>query len=199
MLNLFKKKLPHCDILFKKYLAPWYPADNRPLQTRPDLYTIAAFQGDPIDLDTIQYLTPVYLNDYKNLINSTMLEAALADFQGTHIDLVFLEKVDSYFNKAKILELLADSDPTDFGNSYIVTVCELGALLGALFKQNNEFDWLYSNPYFHSIIVHKNTGIAIPVFDWAVKKLSGYGVDDGLVQKFQAANASINQQQAKRA
>lgn len=68
-----------------------------------------------------------------------------------------------------------------------MTVCEFGAMLGHLFKQINGFDWLYSHPYFHSIIVHKKSGFGITVFDWAVKKFSEYGVDDGFAAKLQVA------------
>ncbi|MBK8787545.1 MAG: hypothetical protein IPN43_13875 [Chitinophagaceae bacterium] len=43
-----------------------------------------------------------------------------------------------------------------------------------------------------SIIVHKDTGFGITVFDWAIKKFSEYGVDDGFVEKFNAAIAGVN-------
>jgi len=65
-------------------------------------------------------------------------------------------------------------------------------MLGQLFRQIEGFDWLYSHPYFHSIIVHKDTGFGISVFDWAIKKFSEYGVDDGFVDKFHAAIAGVN-------
>jgi len=73
-----------------------------------------------------------------------------------------------------------------------VTVCEFGVLLGQLFRQLDGYDWLYSHPYHHSIIVHKDTGFAITVFDWAIKKFSEYGVDDGFVAKFHTAVDRIN-------
>jgi hypothetical protein len=65
-------------------------------------------------------------------------------------------------------------------------------MLGHLFKQIDGFDWLYSHPYFDSIIVHQDTGFGITVFDWAMKKFSEYGVDDGFVEKFHAAIAGVN-------
>ncbi len=65
-------------------------------------------------------------------------------------------------------------------------------MLGHLFNQMDGFDWLYSHPYFHSIIVHTNTGYGITVFDWAIKKFSEYGVEDGYVAKFHAALNGIN-------
>lgn len=198
MFGLFKKKLPSCDKLFVRYLSPWYEDDDRPTMTRPDLYQIAAYQGTAIHLDEIQYLTPAYLKEVKVLINDIMTKAALEDFfnihQSENIDLELLDAVDKFFDRAKVTELIAISDPQDFTNSYLVTVCELGVLLGQLFRQREGFDWLYSHPYYHSIIVHEETGMGITVFDWAVKKLSGYGVDDGLVAKFNAAIDGINRQ-----
>ena len=74
-----------------------------------------------------------------------------------------------------------------------MTVCEFGAVLGYLFKQIDGFDWLYSHPYFHSIIVHKDTGFGITVFDWAVKKFSEYGVDDGFGAKYKTALETVQQ------
>lgn len=197
MFGLFKKKLPHCDDLFVKYLSPWYDEDDRPTMTRPDMYQIAAFEGQPLDMDELQYLTPEYLEEAKTLIND-MTEAFLDDFSFIHktdkIDFDLLDAVDKYYNRTKISELIKQSDPKDFSNPYLVTVCEFGVLLGQLFRQLDGYDWLYSHPYYHSIIVHKDSGFGITVFDWAVKKFSEYGVDDGFVAKFQAAIERVNGQ-----
>ncbi len=180
MFGLFKKKLPHCDELFVKYLSPWYDEDDRPKMTRPDMYQIAAFEGQPLDLDKIQYLAPEYLEEVKTLINDTMTKAVLDDFSLIHksdnVNFELLDTVDKYYDRAKIIELIKESDPKDFSNPYLVTVCEFGVLLGQLFRQLDGYDWLYSRPYYHSIIVHKDTGFGITVFDWAVKKFSEYGV-----------------------
>lgn len=197
MFKLFKKKLPDCDTLFVKYLSPWYDKDNRPEMTRPDMYQIAGYEGKTMDLDKVQYLTPKYLEQTKSLINETMTKAALEDFQHIYqtdkINLEMLNAVDKYYDRAKILALIKESDPNDFSNPYLVTVCEFGVLLGQLFNQFEEYDWLYSQPYYHSIIVHKETGFGITVFDWAVKKFSEYGVDDGYVAKFHAALDGVHQ------
>ncbi len=196
MFGLFKKKLPECDTLFVKFLSPWYDEEDRPKMTRPDMYQIAAYEGQPLDLDEIQYLTPEYLAQVKTLINETMTNATLEDFSFIHksdkFDLELLDAVDKYYDRTKIAELIKESDAKDFSNPYLVTVCEFGVLLGQLFRQIEGYDWLYSHPYYHSIIVHKDTGFGITVFDWAVKKFSEYGVDDGFVAKFHAAVDGVN-------
>ena len=80
MLGLFKKKLPHCDTLFEKFLSPWYDQDDRPKMTRPDMYVISGFEGQPLDLDQIQYL-PDDLLEYNRKQLQTMADAALNDYQ----------------------------------------------------------------------------------------------------------------------
>lgn len=196
MLGLFKKKLPHCDTLFQTFLSPWYPEEDRPQMTRPDMYQIAAYEGEPLNLDEIQYLDKDYLQEVKELIKVTMVDGALEDYQhiiqSSELNLKVLDAVDKYYDRARIAALIKSSNPTDFSNPYLVSVCEFGVMLGHLFTQMEGFDWLYSHPYFHSIVVHKETGFGITVFDWAVKKFSEYGVDDGFVAKFHAAIDGVN-------
>ncbi len=197
MLGLFKKKLPHCDTLFEKYFSPWYDREDRPVMTRPDMYIINGFDGQPLNLDKIQYL-PNDLLEYNKKQLQLMTDAALSDYQQIiktdKLDLNVLDVVDKYFNRKKIAEIINNSDPKDFSNDYIVEVCEFGATLGYLFNQVEGYGWLYSNPYFHSIIVHKETGFGITVFDWAIKKFSEYGVDDGFVEKFRMALECVKKQ-----
>lgn len=196
MASFFRKKLPDCNELFEKFFSLWYDEENRPKIARPDMYQIAVYEGEPLDLDKIQYLPNDLIANVKQHINVDMVEAALEDFQhifkSNKLDMNVLDAVDKYYDRKKISELIKESDPKDFSNSYLVTVCEFGAMLGYLFKQIEGFDWLYSHPYFHSMIVHKETGFGITVFDWAIKKFSEYGVDDGYVAKFNAAIAGIN-------
>lgn len=198
MFRLFRKKLPHCDDLFAKYLSPWYPDENHGNMTRPDMYVISGYNGHPIDFDTVQYLSAGQLLKEKNQI-AKMADAALGDYQhilsANELTLDVLDAVDKFYDREKIGKLIKSSDPKDFSNDYLISVCEFGAMLGKLFNDEEEFGWLYSTPYFNSIIVHKNTGFGIPVFDWAVKKFSEYGVDDGFVAKFHAAIAGIREQE----
>lgn len=197
MSGLFKKKLPHCDDLFVRYLAPWYRADERPNMTRPDMYVISGFNGNPIDLDAIQYLPPQILTMNADQI-AEMVQAATVDYQNIvafeKLDLNVIEAVDRHYDRKRIKALIDSSDPSDFGNDYLVSIGEFGASLGELFCQRGGFGWLYSHPYFHSIIVHKETGYGITVFDWAVKKFSEYGVDDGFAAKFNMALDNIEEQ-----
>jgi len=195
MLKLFNKKLPHCDDLFVKFFSLWYPSEDRPKITRPDMFVISGFEGKTLDLDDLQYLPDELLNKTKNQI-STITNAALQDYQNIiksdRLDFNVLDAVDKFYDRQKIAEIIKLSDPKDFSNLYLVSVCEFGATLGQLFNNLDGFGWLYSYPYFHSIIVHQETGFGITVFDWAIKKFSEYGVDDGFVAKLHAAVEGIN-------
>ncbi len=159
------------------------------------MYVISGCEGQPLDLDTLQYLDEAELDHSKAQIDK-MIEAALADYQdiikSEQIDIDLLNAVDKHFDKKKVMEIVKASDPSDFSNLYLVNVCEFGAMLGYLFNQNPEFGWLYSYPYFHSIVIHKPTGFGITVFDWAVKKFSSYGIDDGYVAKYYATIEGVN-------
>jgi len=164
--------------------------------TRPDMYVISGYEGKPLNIDQCQHLPEEYLIKVKKLINETMINAALEDYQmiiqSDKLDFKVLEAVDKFFDRDKITELINSSDPKDYSNLYLVSVCEFGVMLGYLFNQIEGFGWLYCQPYFHSIIVHTETGYGIPVFDWAVKKFSAYGVDDGFVAKFHVVLEEVN-------
>ena len=46
--------------------------------------------------------------------------------------------------------------------------------------------WLYDWPYWESALYDQETRSRINVFHWAVKKMSEYGVEDGLTDKLNA-------------
>jgi hypothetical protein len=198
MSKLFKRELPDCDDLFLKYLSPWYPEEERPQMTRPDMYVISGYKGESLDLGTLQYLSDEFLEKSKKQIQ-IMTKAALGDYQdiiiSDKLDFSVLEAVDEFYNRQKIADLINASDPQYFSNPYLVAVCEFGVTIGHLFNELEGFYWLYSYPYFHSIIVHLETGFGITVFDWGVKKFSEYGADDGYVAKIHAAIDAINEHQ----
>jgi len=194
MFGLFQKKLPHCDKLFASYLAPWYPDAYFRKTTRPDMFVISGYEGRPLNLESLQYLSDDRLQIEKDQIDC-MAVAALTDYQSispsTTFTLDLLNAVDQFYDRPKIANLIKQSDPKDFSNDYLVSVGQFGVMLGKLFEGIDGFGWLYSQPYFNSIIVHAPTGFGITVFDWAVKKFSEYGVDDGFAAKFHAATEEV--------
>ena len=151
------------------------------------MYVISGYEGETLDIEQIQYLTNEGLNETKKIFEK-MRESYKKDFQNfkefEELDLDVIEAVDKGLGKQEVKELISMSDPKDSDNQYLLVVCEFGLALGDLFVKTGKFKWLYSYPYFHSIVVNPETGQAITVFDWAVKKLSSYGIDDGFKWKF---------------
>jgi hypothetical protein len=184
---MFWNRIPHCDTLFKKFLSPLYPEKNRPTMTRPDMYVISAFEGESIDIDQIQYLEPNLLKATKEAFE-IYRKAYYKDFQHyiqfQTLNLDVIDAVDKYFGEPEVRELIKRSRPTNPNNHYVAHIMEFGLALGDLFVETGKFKWLYSNPEFHSIVVNPDTGNAITIFDWAVKKFSSYGIDDGFKTKF---------------
>ncbi len=95
-----------------------------------------------------------------------------------------LHAFDEFYGRPEVAALIRRSDPTDFSNEYLVLCCELGAAIGEVFRGlDANLEWVYDWPYWESAIWHPKSGSQINVFDWAVKKLSSYGVSDGLRPK----------------
>jgi hypothetical protein len=196
MLGLFNS-LDHSDPLFKKFLSRWYPENDRPKATRQTMFILPGYDGEPMNLDTMQSLDEKTLLETKLQIQD-VANQALTDYQNiiksSRLDLTVVDAVDKYYDRKKVVRLLKESDPKDINNVYLKTVCQFGAMLGYLLSQNDEFGWIYAQPYFHSIVVHKKAGYAVPVFDWAVKKFSSDGIDEGFAAKYIAMVKTIQRQ-----
>jgi hypothetical protein len=196
-MNFFKKKLPDCDTLFQKFMSPCYPENERPTMTRPDMFIIERPSEESFSFETFQYLPDDILRDTIDLLRK-LANAALEDYQhiipSNNLNLNVVDAVDKHFDRVRISALIKQSDPKDHMNEYLGSVCEFGAMLGYLFNQEKGFEWLCSDPYFDSVIIHPGSGYVITVFDWAVKKFSEYGVDDGFVAKYHMAVATIKKE-----
>jgi hypothetical protein len=128
---------------------------------------------------------------------STMARAAGQDWR-TYLDVmdvVSLEAVhafDEHWTRPKIANLIRTSDPSDFANDYVVICGELGAVLGEVMRAVRPgLEWLYDSPYWESSLWHAASGTKIPVFHWAIKKMSAYGAQDGLREKVLAGLDSL--------
>lgn len=126
MFGIFKKKLPHSDELFRRFLSPWYASEDRPQITRPDMYIIAGYNGEPLDLNVIQYLDDELLREIKQQIRS-ITEAAVKDYQTIikfeELSLHVLDTVDKYYTRERISKLIEKSNPDDYSNPYLISVC----------------------------------------------------------------------------
>jgi hypothetical protein len=176
---MFRNKIPNCNVLFKKFLSPWYPDGYRVELPRPDMFVIPTLEDDSMSIENLDEIK----KSFQLIRNAYNL-----DFQEflkfKKIDLNVIDAVDKYFQKREVLSLIENSNPSDFNNQYLRTISEFGMAIGDLFVETGKFEWSYSFPYFDSIVVNRETQNSIPVFDWAVKKFSSYGINDGFKAKF---------------
>jgi hypothetical protein len=161
------------------------------------MFVLPGYDGEPLDLHTMQSLDKQTLLEIKVQLQD-ITDQATTDYQNIiksgRLDLTVVDAVDKYYDRQKVARLLKQSDPKDINNVYLKNVCQFGAMLGYLLSQNDEFGWIYAKPYFHSIVVHKKAGYAVPVFDWAVRKFSSDGIDEGFAAKYITAVKTIQKQ-----
>lgn len=183
--------IPHCDDLFRQYFAPWYSTDDLTARgfeaTRPDLLQYSDHVGKPAS-----DLSPLRADVQEQFIHhlaKRMTDAAVVDFGNLltlapPVDFQWIQTIDEHFNVDQIAGLIAESDPTENGNSYFITCIELGTLIATMMQELvPDLEWMADSPYWESSLWHPASGHVISPVHWAIKKLSDYGWEDGLVPK----------------
>jgi hypothetical protein len=194
------KSLEHCDQLFNRYFDRWYTDEARRHRvfkaTRPDMFTVEQL----VDADP-SLASPLtqdgQIKELKQI--DAMTDAAHGDWPGYlpvsgEIDLRWVEVFDTYYDRKRVAEVVVRSDAKDFGCDYIVICCEFGAVLGHVMRAlQPRLVWYLDWPYWDSMLLEPKTGYVIPVFHWAIKKMSDYGVEDGFVNKIKKCLDILNQ------
>lgn len=185
-----KKELPHCNELFTTYWDPWYGDDDRKHKgisgTRPDMESDPEWKG--LSAEEMCNLTKEGQEKVLQQVQ-TMAQAAESDFRNyldvqPPIDIEWVDAFDKHFTEERVIELLDRSNPKEYSNEYVVTCIEFGAVLGTVLRNLcSDLEWLPNWPYWESSIWDKRSGTEIPIFHWAIKKMSSYGVDDGFKPK----------------
>lgn len=192
--------LPDCDDLFKKFFLPAYSESelsNRLFSgTMPDIYkdanTINASVQELCRFDEA-YSAKLTTQIHK------LFEAAQEDWSEylpvkKPFGMSWIRAFDDYYTAEKIHELLQVSESNDNNSDYVVTACELGAVIGKQMKaMNPALHWLVDWPYWDSVLFHSPSGTKIAVFHWGIKRLSDYGLTDKLEGKITAALSSLEQ------
>jgi hypothetical protein len=186
-------QLAHCDTLFQKFFDRWYSDDDRQRKgfpaTRPDLIQVAEYVG--LSASQITPLTRRARVEVAKQIR-IMQDAAYQDWKtylavNKPMSLRWIDAFDKHYDQKRVRAVIKASDPSDFSNQYLILCCEFGASLGHVFcRLNRRLRWLLDWPYWESAVFDPKSGQVIPVFHWAIKKMSGYGVDDGYAAKVQA-------------
>lgn len=100
------------------------------------------------------------------------------------IDTGWVDAFDRHFDRRRIAQIIAESDAEEFSNHYVVLCCQFGVVLSYVLRTAKpEMVWSFDWPYWDSALLHPDSGTLIPVFHWAIKKMSEYGVDDGFAAK----------------
>jgi hypothetical protein len=190
--------IPDCDDVFSKFFDRWYDDDDRQRKgfahTRPDM--MAAYRTGLSGSD----ICPLSEASRQRVLDqiATMLKTAHSDWStylhvSGEIDMDWVEAADSFYDTERIAALIDRSDPEDFSNDLVVTVCQFGAVLGHVMRQSEpRLEWVAEWPYWESALYDPATGNIIPPFHWAIKKFSDYGVDDGCVPKIGCMIHNLN-------
>jgi hypothetical protein len=195
---LHMSALPSCDELFLKFFDPWYDEGGRRRRrfkaTFPDIEQVASFVGrSEADVSPLKEERRRYVRQHI----SRMIASAREDMQTYlsvqgEIDISWIDAFDRHYDRPRIQELIEKSDPKDFGNPYLITCCEFGAISSHVLKKAEpDLIWYLTFPYWDSCLVDSRTGTKISIFHWGVKKLSEYGVDDGYAGKTKACLAYL--------
>lgn len=175
--------LPSCNDLFVRFFDRWYSEDERRRHgrnglVRPDVARCAA-PGTPVS--EVSPLTPESGRRVVELLRS--LVAAASGTPG-QIDLAWIHGFDTFYDRSEIARMLESSDPGDRRNRYAMTCQAFAAALGeVLIASMPGCEWLPDAPPWESAVYDPRAGYRVNVFDWAVKKLSEYGVEDGYAMK----------------
>jgi hypothetical protein len=185
--------IPDCDELYLKYFDRWCDDESRTRRgftaTRPDMLRDSSLTG------LAESEAGIFDEKGRSQILAkieAMAEAACEDWPeflsvtGTP-DLNWIDALDCYYDRDRIRDILAQSDPAVCGNDYVVLCCEFGAVLGLVMQQlQPRLIWYLEWPYWESALLDPRSGNLIPTFHWAIKKMSEYGVDDGFTAKVRA-------------
>lgn len=184
-----RPELPRCDDVFARFFAPWYQPQDLVARgykaTRPDVESWAD-PGTPAD--SAGQLTADGRQAAMHRVTA-MLEAARIDWP-TYLPVAgepsqeWVEAFDNHWTAARVDDLLRRSDPSDFSNDLVVTVCEFGAVLGHVMQHAlPQLEWLPDWPYWESALLDVPSGHRINVFHWSIKRFSEYGLEDGYAAK----------------
>ena len=173
--------LPGCDELFLRYFDRWYDEEDRRrkgfIATRPDMHTA----------NSLGPLSEMSQRDVLRRIEA-MLEAARKDWPrylqvSGDVDLRWITTFDCHYDPDCIEEVIRAFSPRRLQQS-LCRVFLFAAVLGHVMRcLQPRLIWCCEWPYWESALLDPQTGNLIPVFHWAVKKMSAYGWDDGFALK----------------
>lgn len=192
---------PECDELFLRFFDPWHDDSSRQRRhfkaTFPDIY-----QNDSL-LGLTQVEASCVAEESQHHVLEridAMVDAAQHDWPtylpvSGEIDLSWIGAFDRHYDRERIHDVIERSDPSKFSNDYLVLCCEFGAALSHVLRTAEpRLAWRLDWPYWDSSLLDPKSGTAIPIFHWAIKKMSEYGVEDGFVAKIKTCLRILREQ-----
>lgn len=191
--------LPSCDDLFAKFFDRWYTDDDRKRKafpaSRPDVEEAPQLVGK-MEADASRWKEDLQKRIRRQI--EIMTKASHADWPtflkvSGQTDLAWIEAFNEYHTPERVQGIIRGADPSDYGNGYVVRCCELGAVIGHVMgKMQPRFLWLTELPYWESALFDPRTGAVLPVFHWAIRKLSGTGINGSLVTKMRLSIKALD-------
>jgi hypothetical protein len=192
--------LDHCDELFLRYFDRWYTDRDRQHRhfkaTMPDMFTVKQLVG--LDETLASPLTENGQAQVSKQI-TVIVDAARGDWPGYlavkgEIDIHWVEAFDIHYDRKRVAEVVARSDEKDFSCDYIILCCEFGAVISHVMRAlQPRLVWYLDWPYWDSKLLDPKTENVIPVFHWAIKKMSDYGVEDDFAKKIMHCLKILNE------
>jgi hypothetical protein len=183
-------QLPAARQLFDRYFLTEYgPRDKARLPVnypRQEIVGSEDFLGKTGS--DVSQITTESQQDVAEIIQTLLDHAELTWGQAYAEPDVFTLKGLAAFDRGtpadSLAALIKNSDPLNPNNDYLIRCSLLGAVIGETIRQlvpNGQ--WVYDHPIWESGILAPDAGAVVPVFHWAVHRLSADGAHEETAAK----------------
>jgi len=176
--------------LIQSFFDPWYEDGGHHLTAkRPDVVRVAGFAGkDASRLSSLEVKEQVKVaGQIGAAVSSARRRWPQLLGVAEPLDIAWLRAFDRHFNQDALRALVAAADPRLRDNPYLVLCCELGAVIAAVMQERCQgLQWLGEMPFFDSALFDPRSGNTIPVFAWAITRMSDEAVGGALDEKVSA-------------
>jgi len=173
-----QERLPNPQEVFNTYFFPWYPDDLSQREyncIHPDIDELEILKGTHIR--EIQPLNQEGRDRAAQQIDG-MIHAMMEDWPtivgcAGDFSIDWIQEFEKKYRYDGIVNLIKQSPPDNYSNSYLILCCELGAAISiALQAEFPQLQWIYDLPYWDSVLFDLNSHTRIHPFHWAMKALS---------------------------
>ncbi|MCA9648057.1 MAG: hypothetical protein H6718_32450 [Polyangiaceae bacterium] len=160
------------DELFKEFFWRWYKPLEREVRGRDAL-------GDDVEplSGSGESRLPSYVRGNVLRQLARMTDAARQD-QASYLppngELGFewLRAFEEHYSVREAQNLVVAADAENSTNDFVVLVCELGAVVGALLSQAEGLEWVPEAPYWESYLVDRERALVVRPFAAALRFMS---------------------------